>query len=85
MDEIQRRIAALGKYDREQILQYEDIQQASVRVQNQQTAILISVVAGVLIVLILVVVVLRVRKRKAEKRRQRQIQDEDEYDDDEEE
>ena len=85
VDEIQRRIAALGKYDREQILQYEDIQQASVRVQNQQTAILISVVAGVLIVLILVVVVLRVRKRKAEKRRQRQIQDEDEYDDDEEE
>ncbi len=82
--DIESRIAALSDYDRQQILQYEDIEQASARIRNQVTAICIAAVAAVLVIVLLIIVLVRIKKRKDEKRRQKQRyddDDDDEYDD----
>ena len=91
VEDLQKRIAALSEYDRQEILQYEDIREASVRIKNQETALMVSIVVGVLIVLILLVVFLRMRKRRAKRLEQRRAvrydaeDDEDDDEDDEEE
>ncbi|WP_411337158.1 prenyltransferase/squalene oxidase repeat-containing protein [Ruminococcus gauvreauii] len=90
VEDIQHRIAALSDYDRQQIAQYEDIEQASVRIRNQVTAICIAAAASVLVFVLLIIVIVRMRKRKAGKRRQKQRYDKidddnddyEEYDDD---
>lgn len=81
--DIESRIAALSDYDRQQILQYEDIEQASARIRNQVTAICIAAVAAVLVIVLLIIVLVRIKKRKDEKRRQKQRYDDDDDDDDE--
>ncbi|UWP58142.1 prenyltransferase/squalene oxidase repeat-containing protein [Ruminococcus gauvreauii] len=87
VEDIKHRIAALSDYDRQQIAQYEDIEQASVRIRNQVTAICIAAAASVLILVLLIIVIVRMRKRKAGKLRQKQRYDNidddyEEYDDD---
>lgn len=90
VEDIQHRIAALSDYDRQQIAQYKDIEQASVRIRNQVTAICIAAAASVLVLVLLIIVIVRMRKRKARKRRQKQRYDKidddnddyEEYDDD---
>ncbi|MCH1981944.1 terpene cyclase/mutase family protein [Ruminococcus sp. OA3] len=84
VEHIEHRIAALSDYDRQQILQYEDIEQASARIRNQVTAICIAAAAMVLAVVLLIIVMIRIKKRRAEKIRQEQRYDNEIYDDDDE-
>ena len=66
VEDIKHRIAALSDYDRQQIAQYEDIEQASVRIRNQVTAICIAAAASVLILVLLIIVIVRMKSEKPE-------------------
>lgn len=83
--EIQEEIDGLSKYDRQQILQYEDIEEAAVRIKNLKTARLLTAAGSLLVVVILIVVFFRIRSRRAKKKEERQVRYDEEDDEDDEE
>lgn len=82
VDTILSRVNKLSDYDKMQILGYEDVVRANVKLKGQKRAWIITVVICMVIVIMSIIVFIRFKKRRKEKQQGKMIFEDSDNDDD---